>query len=354
MRRRVAVVGSVAMGLVTAAGWFARGALNRLVAERPASLAGFLVAAAMAVLTLSLALWTEHQALRRAWRVRTAEVLGVSDLGMARTADRLRAQLLEVQRAVNRWLMGMPPFARLGRDWRDAGFGSAVWVPVLLLALTCWAGWIIGARIAGPLLGLALGSSLPLAPRASIASRAESARRRFGDQMPGVLDSLASGLSAGLSFQQSVGHAADELPAPAGSGMRRLANRLALGFSVEEALASLLETYPEESLAMVVDGINLQRKFGGDLVRLLSDTAARLRERIELEQEVRAVTAQGRLSGWVLAGLVPVSAGILLVSNPSYIDVLFDTWVGQALLVFCLVLQLAGWAVISRLVRVAF
>ncbi|HET7009941.1 MAG TPA: type II secretion system F family protein [Anaerolineales bacterium] len=342
------------MGLVAAAGWFGRGALNAFAAERPASLAGLMTASAVAVLTLSLALWIEHQALRRAWRVRTAAVLGVDNLGPASIGDRLRRHLIEVESNLDRSLMRLPMVGRVVRDWQDAGLGSAAWTPVCLLAMAGWAGWIVGGRMAGPLFGLALGLSLPLAPKAWITSRAETARRRFGDQLPVVLDSLAAGLSAGLSFQQAVRYAADELQPPAGAIMQTLAHRLALGFTVEEGLAGLLETYPEESLGMVVDGINLQRRFGGDLVWLLSETAARLRERVELEQEVRAVTAQGRLSGWVLAALVPVSAGLLLASNPRYIDVLFDTWIGQALLVFSLVLQLAGWAVISRLVRVAF
>jgi tight adherence protein B len=240
------------------------------------------------------------------------------------------------------------------QEWKDAGLGAKASRPILLLSLAGLLGWTSGSRIAGPLFGLALALVLPLAPRAWIAGRADAARRRFGEQLPLVMDSLASGLSAGLSFQQAVTYAAEELPRPASSALRTLSHRLALGFPVDEALTSLLNLYPEESLGMVVDGINLQRQFGGDLVRMLSETGARLRERVELEQEVRAVSAQGRLSGWVLAGLVPVSAGMLLLSNPRYIDVLFDTWIGQSLLVFSLLLQLAGWAVISRLVRIAY
>jgi tight adherence protein B len=72
------------------------------------------------------------------------------------------------------------------------------------------------------------------------------------------------------------------------------------------------------------------------------------------KREVRAVTAQGRLSGWVVGGLVPASAVILLLSNPRYIDVLFNTLPGQALLVLALLLQLVGWLIISRLVQLDY
>ncbi len=106
--------------------------------------------------------------------------------------------------------------------------------------------------------------------------------------------------------------------------------------------------------ALAVEGILLQRQYGGDLVRLLGETADLLRMRLELEREVRAVTSQARLSGAVVAGLVPVSASLLLVTNPTYIDVLFETLPGQILLVVALILQLSGWAVLSRLVRIRY
>ena len=344
----------LAIVLVTAAAWLARDGLRRLAVERPASLPAFFVATTAAVTILGLTLWVEHDALRIAWRARTGDRLRLKSLAPPSPVARWLRRLPDPLEVVTRPLLRLPPVQRMVQEWIDAGLGSMASRPILLLILAGMLGWMSGSRIAGPLFGLALALVLPLAPRAWIAGRADAARRRFGEQLPLVMDSLASGLSAGLSFQQAAAYAAEELPRPASSALKTLSNRLALGFPVEEALTSLLDLYPEESLGMVVDGINLQRQFGGDLVRMLSETGARLRERVELEQEVRAVSAQGRLSGWVLAGLVPVSAGMLLLSNPRYIDILFDTWVGQSLLVFSLLLQLAGWAVISRLVRIAY
>jgi len=351
---RYSPAGILAVCVVATAAWCAKEPLSRWVSGRPAVLSGFFVGAAVAVTVLALSLWVEHAALRRAWRERTSAMLRVERLGAASPiADWLR-RLPDPLEVLARPLLRLPPIQSVAKDWLDAGFGSKAWHPLALLSATGLLGWITGSRIAGPLLGLALCLSLPLVPKVWIANRGEASRRRFGEQLPSMMDALASGLAAGLSFQQAVAYAAEELPHPASSALRSLDRHLRLGFSVEEGLARLHDLHPEESLGMVVEGINLQRRFGGDLVRLLSETGARLRERVELEQEVRAVTAQGRLSGWVLAGLVPVSAGLLLVSNPRYIDVLFDTWIGQSLLVFSLVLQLAGWGVISRLVRISY
>jgi tight adherence protein B len=339
--------------VVTTAGWYAAPALGRWIAERPAGLPALLVAGAMALLVLSLTLWLEHNALRIAWRARTSDRLQVDRLappsaiaGGRGTSDPLEAVFAQMAR--------IPLLRGVAQDWMDAELGTKTSRPMLILILAAVLGWALGTRIAGPVLGAALAISLPLAPRAWIAGRASAARRRFGEQLPSLLDSLASGMAAGLSLQQAVAFAAEEMPTPASAAMQTLSRRLALGHPFEQAMDSLLAVYSEESFGMVVEAISLQRRFGGDLVRMLSEAGTRLRERVELEQEVRAVTAQGRLSGWVLAALVPVSAGMLLASNPRYIDVLFDTWIGQLLLVFSLALMLAGWAVISRLVRVSY
>jgi tight adherence protein B len=215
-------------------------------------------------------------------------------------------------------------------------------------------GGIFGWRIGGPILGLALAVIFPLLPRQIVVTRASSNRRRFGEQLPQALDALGAGLAAGLSFPQAVEYATEELPKPIVEAFLRLQRRISLGHPVDRSLQRLLQESPEEGLALVIDGIILQRQFGGDLIGMLEETASLLRERLELEREVRAVTTQGRLSGWVVASLVPVSAGILLFSNPVYIDILFDTLIGQILLVVALLLQLLGWGIISRMVRIRY
>jgi tight adherence protein B len=192
---------------------------------------------------------------------------------------------------------------------------------------------------------------LPLLPRALVAGRAQAGRRQFGEQLPAALDTLAAGLAAGLSFHGALDFANEELPEPIAGAFRHLSRRISLGHPVEAALRDLHAQRGDEGLALVVEGIALQRRFGGDMVRMLNELADLLRARLELEREVRAVTTQGRLSGYIIGGLVPVSAGMLLILNPRYVDVLFDTLIGQALVVIALLLQLAGWIIISRMIR---
>lgn len=340
------------MVVVVTAAWMGRGSLAGLVRGRPASLPAFLIAGTTAVLLLTAVLWAERRALHRAWRTSMAERLKLVDVAAPAPWAAWLRRIPDPLESLMGPLLRFAAIARLAGEWQESGLGSKGSRAVVVLLVAAVAGWTIGVRIAGPLVALALALILPLAPRAWIGSRAEASRRRLGEQLPQMLDTLSAGLSAGLSFSQTVGYAAQELAPPASTVLHRLALRLSLGHPMETALQRMVDEERDESLALIADGILLQRQVGGDLVRLMTETAGRLRERGELEEEIRAVTAQGRLSGWVLAGLVPVSVGILLLSNPRYIDVLLETWIGQSLLVLSLALQLAGWGAISRLVRV--
>ena len=342
------------MALVAGAGWHLRVPLHLGLQRRPQALPATLVGLGTLLTLAAAGLWLGGLMRRRAWVRRTARLAGLRSLEGPPLARRLAAALPDPLEWLARPLLRTSFGRRWADDWQEAGLGEKPSRFLLLLTLSALVGGWLGWRIAGPLLAVALAALGPLPVRRLVADRAKQARRRFGEQLPQALDALAAGLAAGLSFPQAVAYAAEELPQPVAGAMARLARRIHLGHPVEQALRSLQKEHSEEMLTLAVDGIILQRRFGGDLVALLEETAALLRERVELAREVRAVTVQGRLSGLVIGLLVPVSAGILLTANPRYIDVLFDTVVGQALLALALLLQVIGWMVISRLLRIEY
>ena len=348
------VWGIVIIAALSAGAWATRTELSRVVRAWPSLVPAAFVVLVVAWALLVFSLWVESAALRRAWRRRTAEVTDLDGLQPESIGRMLARRFPDPLERLTRPFFKTSLGQVMAGEWLDAGFGRKPSRYVLLLVAAAVLGGLAGARIGGPVLAVAMASVAPILPWQWVARRAEAGRRAFGEQLPHTLDVLASGLSAGLSFQQAVEYTAAETTAPVSGALTKLARWMALGHSTEESLRHLLETVPEESLALAIEGIELQRQVGGDLVSMLEGTADQLRERVELEREVRAVTAQGRLSGAVIAGLVPVSAGILLGANPRYIDVLFDSLIGQVLLAFALALQLAGWAVISRLMRVRY
>lgn len=349
-----ALAGVLALIGLTAVAWARRYALHTVVATHPSILPAIATALFVAWLTLTIGLWAEGRALHRAWLARAAWAAGLPRLAPVPWLSRVVSRLPDPLEWLARPILRTGSGRRLQADWGDAGWGTKPSRAVLLLVATGFTGGFVGARIGGPLLGAGLACALPILPRSWIRSRALAGRRRLSEQLPQALDALASGLAAGLSLPQAVEYASLELPQPSGGTLARLARRMAFGHPPEAALRYLMAEVPDEALSLAAEAILLQRQVGGDLVQVLEGTGAVLRDRVELEQEVRAVTAQGRLSGAVIAALVPVSAGILLTANPRYVDVLFNSWVGQGLLVMALILQLAGWAIMSRLVRIQY
>jgi tight adherence protein B len=346
--------GGVILALITTGIWIWRKQLFLLYQERTALIPATFVAVAIAIIIMLAGLWIEHIVQRRFWLVRGEQRIGVEELAPPTRLERLQQRFPDPLERLFGPLLRTRVGQRFADEWIDARFGRRPSRYLLLLMMVAVIGGFVGFRIGGSIIGIVIGLILPLLSQQYVRSRANVNRRRFGEQVPQALDAIAAGLAAGLSFPQAVEYAADEVPEPIDDAIARLSRRISLGHPVDEALQRMHEDHPEESLALVVDGIALQRQFGGDLVTMLDQTATLLRERVELEREVRAVTSQGRLSGWVVAALVPVSAGILLFSNPVYLDVLFDTIIGQFLVVFSLVLQLTGWAIISRLVRIRY
>lgn len=353
--RPIAWVGSVALiAVVTIVGWSFRMRLAPFAVEHPALYTSAAVFIASVLAALAGVLWVEAEYLRRVWRQRIAVAVGLKELAPPSIWVSITGRFPDPFELILQPLWRTPLGKALRDDWVDAELGDKASHYVLIILSAALAGCFLGVRIGGPVLGVALALIVPLLPRSLVSARAGANRRRFGEQLPQALDAVASGLSAGLSFQQAVEYAQEDLPDPAKGAFATLSRWIMLGFSVDEALASILELHPDESLALVVDGLVLQRQFGGDMVRMLEDVAGVLRERLELEREVRAVTTQGRLSGIIIAALVPVSAGFLLSFNPRYVDVLFDTLIGQVMVVVAIVLQLIGWAIISRIVQIRY
>jgi tight adherence protein B len=314
------------------------------------------IAAGLAVFALGLlgASLVEQRRLEAVWRWRTSVRAGLPAIAAGRDAGMRRASRKDFLEWACGPLLRSSPGQRLTSDWSDAGFGDKGSRYLLWLLASATIAAALGLRIAGPILSLAgIGVALLVGVR-SVRGRAMTARRQLEQQLPQALDAIAAALAAGLSLPQAIHFAARDLPSPVRQVMAWLDLRLRLGRSIEQSLTQVVQVYPDPSLSFALDGVAVQRAFGGNLVMMLHQTSALLRERAEIEREVQAATSQGKLSGWIVAALVPVSAAILLVTNPRYIDVLFHTLVGQILLVVAIGLLLAGWLVISRLIRVRY
>ena len=153
-----------------------------------------------------------------------------------------------------------------------------------------------------------------------------AARRRlraFEDQLSQTLNLWVNALRSGYSVLQSMEAIATELPPPVSTEFERVVQEVRLGLSVPQALANMLRRMPSEDLDLIVTAVNIQREVGGNLAEVLDTISFTIRERVRIKGEIRTLTAQGRLSGWIVSLLPIFLAFVLLGINADYMSQLW-------------------------------
>jgi tight adherence protein B len=175
--------------------------------------------------------------------------------------------------------------------------------------------------------------------------------KAFEAQLPDALSLVASSLSAGHTFLRAVQMMCEESAPPLSEEFSRLVAETRLGDSVTEALQRMAQRLQIRDLDMVVQAIRIQQTVGGKLADLFHTLSDVIRARDEVKREVLILTAEGRMSAYVLAGLVPGLFGMMRMLNPTYIEPLFHG-TGLFLLVGCGLSVTAGLFVILRMVKI--
>lgn len=189
------------------------------------------------------------------------------------------------------------------------------------------------------LLGAVVGFFIP---RFYVSRAAKKRLRAFENQLSDTLNLWVNALRSGYSVLQSMEAIATELPPPVSVEFERVVQEVRLGLSVPQALANMLRRMPSEDLDLVVTAVNIQREVGGNLAEILDTISFTIRERVRIKGEIRTLTAQGRLSGWIIS-LLPIGlALILLAINREYMSQL---WVREDPMILEAVP--CGWLVIG-------
>jgi tight adherence protein B len=217
-------------------------------------------------------------------------------------------------------------------EWMLLHTGAAIGGGLLLSLLG-------GFSLLPGLVGIALGLVVPFLV---LSIKANRRRSRFAEQLPETLQLLAGSLAAGHSLLQAVDTAAREAPDPISPEFNRALVEARLGVDIEDALTDVAQRMRSQDFLWVVMAIRIQRKVGGNLAELMTTVAATLRERQQLRRQVKVLSAEGRLSAWIL-GLLPVAFALyLLMTNPEYLSGLWSDPLGIAMLLTALVLMVVG------------
>jgi tight adherence protein B len=160
-------------------------------------------------------------------------------------------------------------------------------------------------------------------------------------------------LRSGYSVLQSMEAIARDAPEPTATEFKRVVQEVQLGIDMEDALAHLLARVESEDLDLVITAVNIQREVGGNLAEILDVISHTVRERIKLKGEISVLTAQGRITGYLISGLPIILALFLYTINPQYMGNLFENRTcGWPMLGIALALIGMGFALVQKIVDI--
>jgi len=189
-------------------------------------------------------------------------------------------------------------------------------------------------------------------PRIWLGVRQAKRLQTFNNQLADTIALMSNSLRSGLSLVQSMELISREAEPPVSEEFQRVVREIGLGVSPQEALIHLVHRIASEDLDLMVTAILVQFEIGGNLSRILDSIASTIRERVKLQGEIRTMSAQGRMAGYILSGL-PVSIGaILLLIAPAYMGRLFSPGPWLVLPIFAVFGIIMGILVMRKLVAI--
>ncbi len=214
-------------------------------------------------------------------------------------------------------------------------------------------GVVLGAALLRkPVLALAIGAAAGAGPWLALRMAMKKRAEKLREQLPDVLTIMASSLRAGHSFMQALDTVAREIPQPGAAEFQRVVAEIRLGRPGDEALDALAERVGSADFRWAVLAVNIQREVGGNLAEILDNVADTLRERAMMRRQIQVLTAEGRLSAWVLALLPCGIAAYMFTANPDYIGLLVTTRLGIIMLVTAGCLLGVGIAWMRKIVNI--
>jgi tight adherence protein B len=173
----------------------------------------------------------------------------------------------------------------------------------------------------------------------------------FDEQFPEAVELVGRALRAGHSFGSALKMVAEEMDDPVAEEFGKTFADYSYGKGMEDALKALVERVGLQDLKFFATAVTLQRETGGNLTEILDNISYIIRERFRLLRQVRALSAEGRLSGTILSITAPALLGLLWIISPRYIDMMFTHPMGHMMLIAGGVFQILGIVVIKRLVK---
>jgi tight adherence protein B len=267
--------------------------------------------------------------------------------------DVLRKELLSDVPFLNRILMTTPGIAHL-RLYLEQGaiqiqVGTFVLIVLALFIFTFTVAVAVGLPLVEGIPAGAVIAAIPFLIAGVIRSRRLN---KFEEQFPEAMDLLGRAVRAGHAFTTGFELIGKELPSPVSDEFRIAFQQQNLGLPLRDALENLTVRVPLEDVRIFVSALQIQRESGGNLAEILDTMSYVIRERFKLRRQIKIFTAAGRLSSYFLTAMPFVALAGMQTINPSYIKPLFEDPRGHHALIFAAILQVVGYIVIRRIIKI--
>lgn len=235
-----------------------------------------------------------------------------------------------------------------------AGIRRSVPEFVVLVGAGALAGVAVGSVLGSPVAAVMLGAAAIVGGLLFVSIRASRRRADFADQLDDVVQLLGSNMRAGHSVLQGLDSVARELEEPGASEISRVVNQVRVGRDLNEAMDETAERMDSEDFRWIAQAIAIHRQVGGNLAEVMDTVGETIRDRNQIRRQVKALSAEGKLSAYVLIALPFLVALALSVFNPSYMARFTESLIGTLLILLAVVLLAVGSFWLSKIVKITF
>jgi tight adherence protein B len=236
----------------------------------------------------------------------------------------------------------------------QAGMSTTLPDFVLAVGLTTLAGGALGFLLAGPVIGLLVAVAVPFGARLLLRLRTSRRRAAFADQLDDSLQLMASSLRAGHSLLRAVDSVSQEAASPTSDEFARIVKETRVGRDLDDALDEVAARMGSDDFTWVAQAIAIHREVGGNLAEVLDTVGHTIRERNAIRRQVKALSAEGKLSAVVLMGLPFAIIAFISMTNPAYLAKFTESLMGWGMLAVASVMMLVGGLWLKSTVRIKF
>ena len=294
----------------------------------------------------------EGRKTRKLLKARLGQIDAAAEQGSI--ASLLRDKYLRQLSPAERWLEMLPGMEALAQITEQAGKTTPAY-RVILLSLGLGiggavGGWIFSRSLLLTLLGAAVGLAFPFVRLLQVR---KERMQKFEEQLPDAIDSMKRAVRAGHPFSAALKLVSEDLDEPVAREFALTFADINYGNDLRRAMLGLLQRMPSVAVMALVTSVLVQKETGGNLAEILEQSSSVIRARFRFQRRVLTLSAEGRLSAWILAMVPFVLFVVISVTTPDYLPVLLDDPTGRKLVAFGFTMGVIGLFWIRRIIRVS-